>query len=229
MTYTNPPADRTAEIRARLKVTSAIDYVADAQTIEDCRWLLDEHDRLTGDLTEERAEHFETKEAYAQTSNAGVTYLTRIDKLTAERDAAVARVEDLEGHLTDEGEARADYDRLIESLCRLIPEEYDGEDAAEAIVLRWAADAAKAIAERQTLLRNIDELTADNAGLTACLDLVREIHRPVNLRGVQVCNGCTPLDVLMQTMSGRGRGGVQYPCATARAIGETGGTDADPS
>jgi hypothetical protein len=89
---TNPPADRIAEIRARHDSGQLLRR-------NDFEWLLSEHDRLTSDLTEERAEHFETKEAYAQTSNAGVTYLTRIEKLTTERDAALGRVEELERQL----------------------------------------------------------------------------------------------------------------------------------
>jgi len=90
MTDTNPPADRFAEIKARHDSGQLLRR-------NDFEWLLAEHDRLTGDLTEERAEHFETKEAYAQTSNAGVTYLTRIDALTAERDAALARLDEQRG------------------------------------------------------------------------------------------------------------------------------------
>jgi hypothetical protein len=89
---TNPPADRTAEIKSRHDSGQLLRR-------NDFEWLLSEHDRLTSDLTEERADHFETKEAYARSANAGVDYLARIDGLTSERDAALARVEELEGQL----------------------------------------------------------------------------------------------------------------------------------
>lgn len=84
------PADRVAEIRARHESGQLLRR-------NDFEWLLSEHDRMTSDLTEERAEHFETNEALARTSSAGVSYLTRIDKLTAERDAALARLDEQRG------------------------------------------------------------------------------------------------------------------------------------
>lgn len=102
---------------------------------------------------------------------------------------------------TERNEARAERDAAIE--CR---------DRADRQI-RYHLDVARA-AERE------------RDALAAKLAAVRELHRPVNHRGIQVCNGCTSLDVLMQTMSGRGRRGVEYPCATARAaLGKTGGED----
>lgn len=73
--------------------------------------------------------------------------------------------------------------------------------------------------ERERLEDELSRLRAENTTQAERLDAVLELHRPVDHRGVQVCNDCTPLDVLMQTMSGRGRRGVEHPCPTRRALG----------
>jgi len=65
----------------------------------------------------------------------------------------------------------------------------------------------------------IERLRAENTAQAAKIAAGLELHRPVNHRGVRVCNACTPLDVLMQAVSGRGRRGVAYPCPSARALG----------
>jgi len=62
-------------------------------------------------------------------------------------------------------------------------------------------------------------LRAENTAQAERIAAVAELHRPVNHRGMQACNACTSLDVLMQTMSGRGRRGVEHPCPTRRALG----------
>ena len=64
-----------------------------------------------------------------------------------------------------------------------------------------------------------DRLRAENTAQAERIAAVLELHRPVNHRGVQVCNICTPLAVLMQTKEGRGRHGVEHPCPTRRALG----------
>lgn len=48
---------------------------------------------------------------------------------------------------------------------------------------------------------------------------VLKLHRPVTHRGLQVCEACTPPDILMQTKAGRGRPGVEHPCATEQSLG----------
>jgi hypothetical protein len=65
----------------------------------------------------------------------------------------------------------------------------------------------------------VSRLRAENTAQARQLAAAHELHRPVNHRGLRVCNACTPLDVLMQAVSGRGRRGVEYPCPTARALG----------
>lgn len=102
-----------------------------------------------------------------------------------------------------------------------------GMTAANALFVSHAPD------DIEFLLGKVESLLAHNGvlveraattnvqarDLQGQLDKAREIHRPVNHRGIQVCNACTSLDVLMQTMSGRGRRGVGFPCPTARALG----------
>jgi hypothetical protein len=78
-------------------------------------------------------------------------------------------------------------------------------------VSRLIAEAGRARAEA-------DRLRAARDAQSERIEAALEIHRPVMLRGIWVCNDCTPLNVLAPTAADRGRRGVEHPCATRRAL-----------
>jgi hypothetical protein len=58
--------------------------------------------------------------------------------------------------------------------------------------------------------------------MRAAIVKVRQLHRKVCPRGLDICEACTSLDILMQSKEGRGRAGVAYPCATIRVLDAAG-------
>lgn len=164
--------------------------------------------------------------------------IEQIDQLTVHNGVLVTEVR-FQGERAEQ--ARADYDAEevtvgcdifkrgeLRSVLANVTASRD-EYAREA--KRHAAEVDRLRAENRSLklepsTTRWDELVAEknqlieeNGKLTAGVEAAAELHYPVTHRGTRVCNACTPLDVLTQTMAGRGRRGVEYPCATARALG----------
>lgn len=54
--------------------------------------------------------------------------------------------------------------------------------------------------------------------MVAAILAVRDLHRPAQRRGLDICQACTSLLPGMYTKEGRGRAGVAYPCATIRTL-----------